>query len=171
MTLQFADMTSSSNLFDVVLFLLSSVVTGSNFMAISSLVLELRQFSFIRVDKKSGNRKYSLWVLPNIWRLGQVKDTKFGKSVSNKMLLNTAECQGYSFYRFWIIKGPSTQIRVKRRPLINIVRGLCVYEVITRKGTLKLSKRSHEVASLKSLTLLSEFELLHSFFCKDFTKV
>ena len=120
---------------------------------------------------KSGNRKYSLWVLPNIWRLGQVKDTKFGKSVSNKMLLNTAKCQGYSFYRFWVIKGSSTQIRVKRSPLINIVRGLCVYEVTTRKGTLKLSKRSHEVASLKSLTLLSEFELLHSFFCKDFTKV
>ena len=28
------------------------------------------------------------WVLPHIWRLGQVRDTKFGRDVSNKMLLN-----------------------------------------------------------------------------------
>ena len=34
--------------FDVVLFLLSSLVTGPSFMSISSLVLELWQFSFIR---------------------------------------------------------------------------------------------------------------------------
>ena len=41
-------MTSTSNFFDVVLFLLSILVTGPNFMSISSLVLELWQFSFIR---------------------------------------------------------------------------------------------------------------------------
>ena len=41
-----------------------------------------------------------LWVLPNIWELGEVRDTKFGKNVSNKMLLNTAKHHGYSFYRF-----------------------------------------------------------------------
>ena len=34
--------------FDVVLFLLLSLVTGSSFMSISSLVLKLWQFSFIR---------------------------------------------------------------------------------------------------------------------------
>ena len=48
MTSQFSDMTSTSNFFDVVLFLLSSLVTGPSFMSISSLVLELWQFSFIR---------------------------------------------------------------------------------------------------------------------------
>ena len=48
MTSQFSNMTSSSNFFDVVLFLLSSLVTGPSFMSISSLVLELWQFSFIR---------------------------------------------------------------------------------------------------------------------------
>ena len=48
MTSQFSDMTSTSNFFDVVLFLLSSLVTGPSFMPISSLVLELWQFSFIR---------------------------------------------------------------------------------------------------------------------------
>ena len=31
---------------------------------------------------------------------GQIIDTKFGTNVSNKMLLNIAKCQGYSFYRF-----------------------------------------------------------------------
>ena len=30
-------------------------------------------------------------VLPNTWRLGQVKDNKFDKNVSNKMLLNAAK--------------------------------------------------------------------------------
>ena len=39
MTLQFADMTT--NFFDVVLFLLSSLVTGPSFISISSLLLEL----------------------------------------------------------------------------------------------------------------------------------
>ena len=36
------------NFFDVVLFLLSSLVTGPSFMSMSSLVLELWQFSFKR---------------------------------------------------------------------------------------------------------------------------
>ena len=45
MTSQFSDMTSTSK---VALFLLSSLVTGPSFMSISSLVLELWQFSFIR---------------------------------------------------------------------------------------------------------------------------
>ena len=40
-------MTSTSIFFDV-LFLLSSLVTGPSFMSISSLVLELWQFSFMR---------------------------------------------------------------------------------------------------------------------------
>ena len=48
MTSQFTDMTSTSTFFDFVLFLLSSLVTGPRFMSISSLVLELWQFSFIR---------------------------------------------------------------------------------------------------------------------------
>ena len=45
---QFVDMTSSPNIFDVILFLLSSLVTDSNLLSISSLILELWQFSLIR---------------------------------------------------------------------------------------------------------------------------
>ena len=48
MTSQFPDMTSPSKFFDSVLFLLSSLVTGPSFTSISSLVLELWKFSFIR---------------------------------------------------------------------------------------------------------------------------
>ena len=35
-------------------------------------------------------------------------DTKFSTNVSNRMLLNAVKFQGYSFYRFWIIKGKPT---------------------------------------------------------------
>ena len=48
MTSQFSDMTSTSNILNVVLFLLSSLVTGQSIISISSLVLELWQFSFTR---------------------------------------------------------------------------------------------------------------------------
>ena len=48
------------------------------------------------------------WVLPNIWRLGQVKNTEFGANVFNEKLLNAAKFQGYSFYCFWVTKGEWT---------------------------------------------------------------
>ena len=122
MTSQFPDMAPSWKFFHVVLFFLSSLATDPSFMSISSLVLKLWQFPFTRGWPKIGNTP--VWLLPNIWRLGQVKDIKFGKTVSNKMLLNAAKCQGYSFYRFWVIKGkptgrwgvnlPTTQIRVNK---------------------------------------------------------
>ena len=86
MTLQFADMKPSSNFFNVVLFLLSSLVTVPSSMSISSLGL----------------------ALPNFWRVGQVRNTKCGTNVSNEMLLNVVKYQDYSFYLFWVIKGKPT---------------------------------------------------------------
>ena len=41
MTSQFSDMTLSLNFLDVFLFLLSSLVSGTSFMSVSSLVQEL----------------------------------------------------------------------------------------------------------------------------------
>ena len=35
-------------------------------------------------------------------------DTKFGKNVFNRMLLNAAKFQDYRFYRFGVIKGKPT---------------------------------------------------------------
>ena len=88
--------------FDVILLLLSSLVSGPSFMGISSMVLELWQFTFIRDWPEIGNTL--VWVLLDIWRLGRVRDPKLCKDVSDEMLLNVAKCQGYGFYCFWVIK-------------------------------------------------------------------
>ena len=105
MTSQFADMTSLSNIFNV-LFLLSSLVTCPSFMSISSPVQELRQFLFIRNWPEIRKLEIPpIWVLPNIWRLGRVKNIKYGMNVFNNILLNAAKCLGCSFYGFWVIKG------------------------------------------------------------------
>ena len=42
------------------------------------------------------------WVLFNIWRLGQVKDTNFCRNVSNEKLLNAEKCQVYRENLFWL---------------------------------------------------------------------
>ena len=57
-----------------------------------------------------------VWVWPNIWRLGWVNDTTFCTNITNKMFLNTAKSQGYSFYRFWVIKGKPTGGKVTPYP-------------------------------------------------------
>ena len=116
MILQFLDMTSSSHFFDVALFLLSSLVTGSSFMSISSLVLELWQFSFIRDWPEIRKSE----IPPSEFR-----DTKFDTKISNKILRNATKCQGYSFFHFWVVRRkltggiklpppPPNQIRIKR---------------------------------------------------------
>ena len=95
MTSQFSDMTSSSKLFDVVLFLLQSLVIGPSFMSIQPMVLELSQFSFIKILTRNPEFGNTPGEIP-----GQFGNAKFGANVSNKILLNTAKFQGYSFYRF-----------------------------------------------------------------------
>ena len=100
--------------FCVVLFLLSSLVTGPSFMLMSPLVLELWQFSFIRdwLEIRKSEKSPSVFCLiSGDW--GWVSDAIFGKNVSNKMLLNPEKCQGYNFYLFWVIKGKP---RVKLLP-------------------------------------------------------
>ena len=115
---------SHRHFFDVVLFPLSSLVTGSSFMSISSLVLELWHFSFMTRNPKIGNT--SVCVLPNIWGVVQLRNTKFGPNVSNKKLQNDNDpkCH-YNIYRFWVIKGkpitgvkyPTSILRLKRLDL------------------------------------------------------
>ena len=73
-------------------FLLSSWVAGLSFTSISLLVLQLWQFSFIRDFRNTTDiRNTTIWVLSNIWRPGQVRDTKFGTNIlikRNWMLQN-----------------------------------------------------------------------------------
>ena len=52
----------------------------------------------------------------NIWRLGEVRDTKFAKNLSNKMSLNIENCQGYSFYRVLVIKGKQQSVKLTPPP-------------------------------------------------------
>ena len=102
------------------MFFLSSLVTGQRFMSISSLVLELWHFLYKKLIRNLEIGNTSAWTLPNIWRLAQVRDTNFDTNISNKMLLNAAKCQGYSFYLFWVIKG--NQAGVKLLPLPTHIR-------------------------------------------------
>ena len=93
-----------------------NIITGSGIMTI---------FFYKGLTRNLGIGNTPVWVLPNIWRLGQVMDTKFGTNISNKILLNAAKFQGYSSYHSWVIKGkptggvggkitsPPNQIRVK----------------------------------------------------------
>ena len=89
-------------------FLLSSLVTGPSFMSISSLVLVLWQFSFIRDWSEIWKPEIPLPEFCPISGDRRSRDTKFGNNFSNKTLLNAAKCQGYGFYRFWVIKGKPT---------------------------------------------------------------
>ena len=55
-------------------------------------------------------RNTPVWVLQNIWKIGRVSNIKFSTNVSDKMLLNAAKFQGYSFYRSGVIKGKQTGV-------------------------------------------------------------
>ena len=91
---------------------LVNIITGSGVMAI--LIYKELKSQII------GN--IPIWVLPNNWRLKQVRNTKFGTNVSKKMLLNAAKCQVTPFTisellrknQQWRVKLPSplSQIRV-----------------------------------------------------------
>ena len=64
------------------MFVLSSLVTGPSFMSIWWLLLDLWQFLFIKEsisNQEIGNKH--IWVLPNIRRLGKVRNTKSGTNV------------------------------------------------------------------------------------------
>ena len=97
------------DIFDVVLFLLPFLVSGPSFninIITSSGVMTIFFYKGLTRNPEIGNT--FVWVFANIWRLRWVRDAKFGTNVSNKMLLNAAKCQGYSFYRFWVNKGKPT---------------------------------------------------------------
>ena len=105
MNSQLVDITSLSIFFEVSVFLLSGLGTGPSFISLLWLVLELWVifvYKWLTRNPKIANTPFL--VLPNIWRLEQVKDTNIVRNVSNKKLLNAAKYHGYSFYVFWVIK-------------------------------------------------------------------
>ena len=72
-----------------------SIITSSRIMAI---------FLYKGLTRNLEIENTPIGILLSVWRLGQGRNTKFVKNVSNKMLLNAAKCQVYSFYRFLITK-------------------------------------------------------------------
>ena len=127
-------MTSSSNVFH------ATFVSVVNFSYWSEFLLNIIHDSGVRtiffykeLNRNSGSGNTSVWVLLKIWRLGRVRDTKFGTNFSDKMLLNAARCQGNSFKSFWVNKGnPTGGVKL---PLFPQIR---VNQVVTLK-ILKLS--------------------------------
>ena len=57
-------------------------------------------FFYKRLTRKSEIGNTPVRVLPNIWRLGEVRGTKLGMNAVNEMVMNAAKCLGYSLYRF-----------------------------------------------------------------------
>ena len=78
------------------------IITGSGVMTIF----------FYKWFRNPEIGKTPVWVLPNVWRMGWVRDHKSGTNASNEMLQNTTKCQGYSFYRFWVIKGKPAGVKL-----------------------------------------------------------
>ena len=74
-------------------------MTGSGVMTI---------FLYKGLNRNSNIGNTPVWIFPNIWRLGCVRNTKLGTNASNKKLLNAAKCQRYNVYRSGVIKGKPT---------------------------------------------------------------
>ena len=92
MTLQFVDMTSSSDFFGVVFFSLVKFCYWSKFHVHIITSSGVMTIFFKRFSRSPEIGSTPVLVLPNIWRLGQVRDTKYGTSGPNKMLLNATKC-------------------------------------------------------------------------------
>ena len=110
------------NFFDVVLFFLSKISHWSKFalnIFTGSGVMTIFFYKWLTRNPEIGNTP--VWVLQSIWRLGQVRDNKFGTNVSHEMSLNVAKCQSCYFYFFWVIKGkPTGEREVKLAPTLRL---------------------------------------------------
>ena len=93
-----------------------SITTGSRDL----IIFFLRDWPEIRKSEIVCRKSSEFCQILGIVR---VRDTNCGTDVSNEMLLNISKCQGYSSYRFWVIKRkptgedkitpPPTRIRLK----------------------------------------------------------
>ena len=103
-----------------------NIITGSGVMTISF---------YKGLTRNPEIRNTPIWVLPNIWRLERVRSIKFGTKFSSKMLMNAAKCQGYSFYRFWVIKEKPTWFGVFRSSFPKLPQYLSTCETGTTQPT------------------------------------
>ena len=127
---QFANMMPLS-IFYASVFFLSSLVTVPSFLWISLLVLELWQIFYKGLTRNLEIRNTSVWVLPNIWRLGWIRDAKFGTNVPDKNLLHTENCQDCSCYCFWVIKIKPTGRKITPTSQINVNAYIFLHRILT----------------------------------------
>ena len=87
---------------DVIIIFWHCFVSLSNFSYCSKFhaniikdsgVITIYFYKGLTRNRETGNTL--VWVLLNIWRLRQVRDTKFGTDVPNELLLNATKCQCY----------------------------------------------------------------------------
>ena len=88
-------------------------------------------FSYKRLPKNPEIGNTLVWLLSNIWRLGQVRDTKLGTNVFKEKLLNAAKCQGYSYYGFWVIKEKLTGGKIIPTPRLGLNSFLIFASLVT----------------------------------------
>ena len=113
MTSQLPDMTSSSIFFDVALFHLSSLVTGPSIMSISLVVMELRQFSFIRdwaEILKSEIPLSKFCPISGHWSKSGMPSLTQRSLIKFYWMLQNARVN--SFYSFWVINGKQTGSKI-----------------------------------------------------------
>ena len=97
--------------FNVVLFFLSSLVTGPCFMKLG--VMTISFYKGLPRNLGIGNTPSEFFSISGDW--DELGITNLART-SNKMLLNAAKCQGYSFYRFWVIKRKPTGGNITAHP-------------------------------------------------------
>ena len=99
MILEFVNMTSSTNFFNVVVFYLSSFVSNFHFIIIT-VFLDMTIFLYKGL---AGNLEYEnsqVWIFLFKWALRQARDSKFCKHISNKIFLVSTKRHDYSLDHF-----------------------------------------------------------------------
>ena len=114
MTLQFCDMTSTLIFFWRFFVSLIRFSYWSKFhfnINTVSGIMTIFFYKGLTRNPEIGNTP--VWDLPNIWRLGQVIDTKFGTNIFNKILLNAAKFRVTALTVFELLREKKF-IRVKK---------------------------------------------------------
>ena len=100
--LEFVNMTSPSNLFNVVVLSLPSFVSKFHFSIITG-------FGVLTIFVYKGlTRNLGIGVFSCNWGLWRARDSKFRRNIFNKILLVAKKFDGVSFYRFLVIKEKTT---------------------------------------------------------------
>ena len=152
------------NLFDLDLFLLSSLVTGPSLYHVNIITGSgIMTFFFYKgLTKNLEIRNTPIWVLSNNWRLGRVMGTKLGTNVSSKMLLNAGKFQGYSFYHFLGIKGKPTgwgvKLHLPHAPRLGLNKSFCNTTNVKKNQEIGYIFIMNQKYNEKNLTLYSNIK-------------